>query len=62
MNGGKHKQSQMIFKQIIAFLSAFEVKSEISAPVNILQMLILTLNNLGCSYKRYAVTFMIDKL
>lgn len=55
MNSGRQKLSQKVFKQIIAFLSYLEVKKEnqsIKVHAQMLSMLILTLNNLGCCYKR----------
>jgi hypothetical protein len=54
MNLGKHKLSLEIFKSLVRFLSSQELKREDGAhgKPQIITMLILTLNNLGCCYKR----------
>jgi len=52
MNAGRHNGSQEIFRALIRFIKAQEMKRVDPKP-QISTMLILTLNNLGCCYKRY---------
>lgn len=52
MNSDRIKESQHMFKSLISFLSAFEVKCGSHVPHQVKQLLVLTLNNLGCAYKR----------
>jgi hypothetical protein len=51
MNAGRHNGSQEIFRALIRFIKAQEMKRVDPKP-QISTMLILTLNNLGCCYKR----------
>ena len=58
MNLGRHQASLDLFRSLVRFLSSQELKREdgVNGKPQIITMLVLTLNNLGCCYKRYGVT------